>query len=89
MPTECKEQLDIPNSSRPHVAQASAPERRLYDIAEAAIYLQSIGAGSVTEWTVRRLVSSGRVRSIRLSRKIYISRAALDELIQRLERRTR
>ena len=70
---------------------ASAPAeldgQRYFGFDEAASYAQSIGLRSATSWTLRRLVSAGRLKSLRLGRRIYLSKNALDEMLSRLERR--
>jgi excisionase family DNA binding protein len=62
--------------------------RRLFDLDGAASHLHELGAAGVTPWTLRRLIASGQLRSIRLGRRIYISREALENLLTRLERKS-
>jgi len=70
--------------------QCASPDgRRLFPIAAAAEFLRQQGADSVSSWTIRRLLSSQQLKFIKLGRKIYISREALDDLLVRLERRSR
>jgi len=61
--------------------------QRLFTIEAAVGYLKSIGAVSVTVSFVRTLISSGRVPHIRLGRRFYVSRTALDEYLARHEKR--
>ena len=61
--------------------------QRLFTIEAAVECLKSIGAVSATVSLVRGLISSGRVPHIRLGRRFYVSRTALDEYLVRHERR--
>jgi excisionase family DNA binding protein len=66
---------------------AAIAEQRLFDIAGARTYLQGIGATSATLNFVRNLISSGQVPHIRIGKKFYVSRAALDSWLISRERR--
>jgi excisionase family DNA binding protein len=64
-----------------------AEGRRLFDIQAAVAYLRSLGAEAVTMNFVRALVNSGQVPHVRMGRKFYVSRTALDHWITNHERR--
>jgi excisionase family DNA binding protein len=63
--------------------------QRLFDIQGAVAYLQSMGATGVSVSTVRSLIASGQVAHIKLGRRFYITREAIDEWLSRHERRAR
>lgn len=62
---------------------------KLFDIACAVVYLQSLGAQTATTNFVRTLVLSGQVPHLRIGRKFYIAKTALDTWIETRGRRTR
>ena len=64
-------------------------EPRLFDLKAAAEYLQSLGAAGTTAYYIRSLVASGKVPHIKLGRKFYISKNALDAWLERAEKRSR
>ena len=68
---------------------ASADGRRVFSLSAGAEYLRSIGADGVTSWTLRRLVTSGVLKHLKLGRKYFITREALDAMVDRLERRAK
>jgi excisionase family DNA binding protein len=63
--------------------------QRLFDVHAAAQYLREIGAGAATVGFVRGLISAGEVPHLRIGKKFYVSRAALDRWIEQRERRGR
>jgi excisionase family DNA binding protein len=62
-------------------------ERRLYDIPSAVAYLRAIGAEGVTTSFVRSLINSGGVPHVRMGRKFYVTREALDRWIDLRQRK--
>jgi excisionase family DNA binding protein len=68
---------------------ATATEQRLFNVKDAVLYLRSLGAADVTLTFVRTIVATGQVPHIQMGKTFYVSRAALDEWIERHERRAR
>lgn len=66
--------------------EVQAP-RKLFDIPAAVVYLRELGAEGVTENFVRILINTGQVPHIRMGKRFYLTRAALDNWIQNHERR--
>ena len=62
-------------------------ERRLFDIAGAVDYLRSIGATAATRNFVRAIIGRGEVAHVRVGRKFFITRDALDNWIVRREKK--
>lgn len=67
--------------------QVETQARRLFDIAAAVEYLRSIGATSVTANFVRTLIGTGQVKHVRMGKKFFVTREALDAWIENHERR--
>lgn len=70
----------------------SAPasiEKRLFDVAGAVEYFKSVGATAATANFVRGLISSGALPHLRIGRKFYVSRGAIDAWLASRERRSR
>jgi excisionase family DNA binding protein len=67
----------------------SAAEQRLYDLKDTALYLQSLGAKSVTISFVRELVNSGTIAHLRIGKKFFVTRNAIDGWLARVEKRIR
>lgn len=65
----------------------SLSDHRLFDIHAAAKYLQSIGATGVTHSTIRRLLNSGDLPCLKIGKRFYLSKAALDSWLLKHERR--
>lgn len=61
----------------------------LFDIAAAAEFLRSLGAVSVTTWTVRSLVAASELPHIRLGKKIYLTKDSITNWLEKHERRNR
>ena len=64
-------------------------EQRLFDIQAAVGYLRSIGAAGVGVHFVRSLISSGQLPYIRMGKRFYVSRGALDSWLEKNEKRSR
>jgi len=64
-------------------------EQRLFTIQDAAKYLCSIGAFGVTPYTVRGLIASGQLAHIRLGRRFFVTRAAMEAWLASHEKRMR
>lgn len=64
-------------------------EPRLFTVEGAAAYLQSIGAAGVGVRFVRGLIASGQVARIRMGKRLYVSKNALDTWIHNHERRAK
>jgi excisionase family DNA binding protein len=63
--------------------------QRLFDIAGSAAYLRELGAVSCTVTFIRQLIATGQVPHVRIGKKFYVSRDALDGWIGRHERKAR
>jgi excisionase family DNA binding protein len=63
--------------------------QRLFTVEGAAKYLVEIGAAGVGVHFVRQLIVSGAIPHVRMGRRYYITRAALDEWLLKHERRAR
>ena len=64
-------------------------DQKLFDVCDAAIYLQQIGARTATVNFVRALISSQQVPHLRIGKKFFVSRKALDQWIETREKRSR
>lgn len=64
-------------------------DQQLFDVGDAAIYLQQIGARTATINFVRTLISTGQVAHLKIGKKYYVGKAALDQWINRREKRSR
>jgi hypothetical protein len=64
-------------------------QQRLFNVQDAVGYLRSIGATSATVTFVRNLINSGQVPHIRISKRFYVTRAAMDAWLSHHERRAR
>lgn len=62
---------------------------RLLDIKAAVAYLRDIGATAATVNFVRNLINTGQVAHIRIGKKFFISREAIDGWLDKHERRGR
>lgn len=71
----------------PQPSQGGA--RRLFDLAGAAKYLVELGAEGVTIHSVRRLVANRELPVLKISKKFFITREAIDSWIARQGRRSR
>ncbi len=63
--------------------------RRLFDVSGAVEYLRAIGADGATVSFVRTLINTGQVSHVRIGKKFYMAREALDGWIAKHERRAR
>lgn len=61
----------------------------LFDIGAAVAYLHGIGANAATIRFVRGLINSGQVPHVKIGKKFFVTRDALDTWISRHERRAR
>jgi len=62
-------------------------DQRLFDIHAAAQYLQNIGATGVTPSTIRRLLNSGDLPCLKIGKRFYLSKAALESWLLKHEKR--
>jgi excisionase family DNA binding protein len=85
-PREAPVRRLIADEEMPH-GEPLVTLKRLFDIQAAAEYLRSIGATSATATFVRALITSGRIAHIKLGKKFYVSRTALDAWLVSHERR--
>lgn len=60
---------------------------RLLDIKAAVAYLRDIGATAATTNFVRNLINTAQVPHIRIGKKFFVSREAIDTWIDKHERR--
>lgn len=68
-------------------SSAQSQTRRLFDIRAAVEYLHLIGAESVTPNFIRTLIGTGQVKHVRMGKKFYVTREALEQWIGNHERR--
>ena len=61
---------------------------RLFDIDGAVTYFAGIGA-PVSRNFVRELISNGGIKHLKLGRKFYVSQTAINEWLERSERRAK
>lgn len=71
------------------VRQAKADAQRVFDVSGIVGYLQSLGAKAATRNFARTLINSGQVPHLRIGRKHYVSKMALDRWIETREKRVR
>ena len=60
---------------------------QLFDIPDGARYLQQLGAKAATRNFVRNLINTGQVAHLRIGKKFYLTRDALDTWILKQQRR--
>jgi excisionase family DNA binding protein len=65
------------------------PEQRLFDVSAAAAYLQSIGATAASKNFIRGLIASGQVPHLKIGKRFFVSRTALDGWLSNRETRFR
>jgi hypothetical protein len=70
-------------------ANAAIIQQRLFDVHRAAEYLRSIGATAATVGFIRGLITSAQVSHVRIGKKFYITREALDRWITTHDHRRR
>lgn len=66
-----------------------APEIRAFDIPGAVAYLHSIGFDGATVSFIRALISRGQLPYLKVGKKFYLTRAAIDSWLAKSERRPR
>jgi hypothetical protein len=66
---------------------SAATEVRAFDISGAVAYLRALGFDSASPNFVRSLVSRGQVPHIKLGKKFYVTRIALDSWLAKSEAR--
>ena len=71
------------------VVTAEPSNQQLFDVRGAATYLQTLGATAATVNFIRNIVARGEVPHIKIGKKFYLSRQALDGWVSRHERRNR
>ena len=64
-------------------------EQQLFDVKDAPGYLRGLGAKSCTVNFIRTLIASGEIPHLRIGKKFYVSKKALDIWIATRERRPR
>jgi excisionase family DNA binding protein len=60
--------------------------RQVFDVESAAEYLRTLGFEEATKNTIRKLIAQKRLACTSVGRKFYVSRAALDGLVEGLNR---
>jgi hypothetical protein len=65
----------------------SLETQQLFDISAAAAYLKQIGATSVTTSFIRGLIASEQVPKIRIGKKFFVTKNAIDSWLRKSERR--
>ena len=70
---------------------APAPEtaKLFFDIDGSVAYLKQIGCDAATPWFVRSLIARGQVGHVKIGKKFYLHRAALDAWLLKAERRSK
>jgi len=68
---------------------ASSETPKLFDVRGAAEYFRSIGAGSATMNFVRTIIASGQLPHIRIGKKFFVAREAIDRWIENRQRRAK
>jgi excisionase family DNA binding protein len=63
--------------------------QKLFDVQAAAAYLREIGASSASVNFVRTIIARGQLPHIRIGKKFFVSREAIDRWIQNRERRAK
>ena len=63
--------------------------RKLFDIAGAVDCLKNIGCDAATPNFVRSLIGRGSVGHVKIGKKFYVHRTALDFWLTKSERRTK
>lgn len=63
------------------------PQRRLFDIEGAVLYLRQLGAKGATVNFIRNLINHNEVAHVKIGKKFYVSRDGLDRWIANHERR--
>jgi len=71
------------------VSDESRAEQRFFTVEDAQHYLVAIGAVGVGVTFVRQLIVTGAIPHVRMGRRYYVSRVALDEWLLKHERRAR
>ena len=75
------------------MTDAKSPEiqhdQQLFDINAGVEYLRALGAKSTTKTFFRNLIGSGQLAHLKIGKKFYVRRAALDSWVERAERRMR
>ena len=66
---------------------SDAPQ--LFDVIGSAKYLQGIGAAAASVNFIRNLIATGQIPHIRIGKKFYVTRQALDAWLSNHERRVR
>jgi excisionase family DNA binding protein len=67
----------------------NADTRRLFDVQSAAGYLRELGAGTASVNFIRTLITSGQVPHIRIGKRFFVAREALDHWIESRQRRAK
>jgi hypothetical protein len=81
---------DASGSSQLHPAAPASPNgQRLFDILAVVAYLKTIGANAATPNFVRGLISSGQLPHVKIGKKFFVSKGALDSWLLSHERRRR
>lgn len=69
------------------VPRANTDGLRVFDLPAGVEYLKSIGATAATNNFLRSLIASSQIAHLRIGRRFYVSKAALDHWISTRERR--
>ncbi len=69
--------------------QTPVTEQQLFDVKDAAAYLESLGAKGVTVYFVRTLITSGQLDFRPIGRKFFIKKAELDKWLDRSAKKRR
>jgi excisionase family DNA binding protein len=68
---------------------ADSQTQTLFDIPSAAKHFQEKGAKTATKNFVRNLIASGQLPHLRIGKRFYVTKAAIDRWIETREKRNR
>ena len=73
----------------PTATETSITEQRLFDVKDAAAYLQALGAKGVTVYFVRTLINTGQLERITMGKKFIVTKTSLDNWLNRSAKKVR
>jgi excisionase family DNA binding protein len=80
---------NVTDTSIPPSRQTATDTRRLFDVLAAVAHLKTIGADAATVNFVRNLISSGEIPHLKIGKKFFLSKTAMDAWLANHERRRR
>ena len=73
----------------PTSTQTVITEQQLFDVKDAAAYLEALGAKGITVNFIRSLITSGQLAFRQMGKKFFISKSTLDAWLSRSEKKRR